>query len=139
MNKRDDEAIQSGVAHVDEMEDLISGYSSTTRSSDELLTTPGSFGDLTSELVLSNLKLSMFVRDDLVTVRVGNALNGSQFYECSYGSIEEANDAMLNSGILSAEGIPNRRAVAGIEIKLGAITEAQLIEAGLKRQDISTL
>jgi hypothetical protein len=139
MNKRDDEAIQSGVAHVDEMDDLISGYSSTTGSSDELLTTPGSFGDLTSELVLSNLKLSMFVRDDLVTVRVGDALNGSQFYECSYGSIEEANDAMLNSGILSAEGIPNRPAVAGIEIKLGAITEAQLIEAGLKRQDISTL
>ncbi|MBW4045864.1 MAG: hypothetical protein HIU87_12835 [Acidobacteria bacterium] len=139
MNKSDEAAIQSGAARVDEVEDLISGYSAPRESSDTLTELPGSFGDVSSGIVLSALTLSMFLQNNRVIVRVGNALNGSQLYECSYPSIEEANEALLDSRILHPEQVADRSALAGIDITLQAITEGQLVDAGLKRRNVSTL
>lgn len=97
MNKSDEAAIQSGAARVDEVDDLISGYSAPRESLDTLTGSQGSFGDVSSGIVLSTLTLSMFLQNNRVIVRVGNALNGSQLYECSYPSIEEANEVLLGS------------------------------------------
>ena len=82
---------------------------------------------------LGNMMLSMFAKGQYVRVRVGAVHNATELYEHAYESAEEANAAMLDAGILTAEQVPDSGRVAGTAIEVHGLTAEQLESAGLKR------
>lgn len=88
---------------------------------------------------LGPMTLSMFEKGQFVRVRVGAAQNATELYEHAFASAEEANTALLEAGILTADQVPDSLKVAGTGIQLKAITAEQLEKAGLKRHLGSSL
>lgn len=82
---------------------------------------------------LGDMTLSMFAKGQYVRVRVGAAHNATELYEHAYESAEEANAALLDAGILTAEQVPDSAQVAGTGIAVHGVTAEQLESAGLKR------
>ena len=131
MNKAEQEAIESGAAHVDETEQLAHGYSSQPGDSELAGPTTGT--------PLVDDTLSMVQHGSTVHVRIGNVRNASELFEKSYDSISEANQAMLDSGILKADQVADVEELAGTGLPISSMTVEQLEEAGFIRKNVSTL
>lgn len=97
------------------------------------------FEDGPVETLLGDLTLSMFQQGSSVRVRVGSATASAELYEHAFESADEANTALLDARVLTVEQVPDVTAVAGTGIKLTGVTAEQLMHAGLKRQQVSTL
>ncbi len=139
MTNSADDAIRSGAQHVDETEQLTAGYSAP-RDVSALESEPEErLGQPPIETELPNVTLSMFEQGKQVRVRVGNAHNASELYEQIYASAEDANAAMIDGDILSADQVPDTTEVAGTGITLTGITTEKLTAAGLKRRGGDTL
>jgi hypothetical protein len=139
MTKPIDPAIRSGAARVEETEHLAAGLTvprdSSPASSDlEGETTPPAL-----ETELTDLTLSMLIQGASTRVRVGNPRNSSELYEHAYDSVDEANNAMLDGGILTPDQVSDLSKPAGKGIRLTGVTVEQLEAAGLKRRVASTL
>ena len=128
-----DENIRSGAARVEETEQLASGLSNPRENVREEIEDP------TLETALEDLTLSMFAQGSSTRVRVGNAHNSSEFFEASYETADEANNAMLDGGILASDQIPDMAKPAGTGIVLSGVTVEELLASGLKRHGTSTL
>ena len=76
---------------------------------------------------------------DGTRVRVGNAHNSTELYEHAFESAEDANEAMLDAGILTKDQVPDPTKPAGTGLTLTGITVQQLEAAGLKRHGASSL
>ena len=134
-----DDAIRSGARHVDQTEQL-SAHQSAPRDISALESEPEErLGQPPIETVLPNVTLSMFEQGKQVRVRVGNAHNASELYEQIYPSAEEANAAMLDGSILSADQVSDTTKPVGTGITLTGITAEKLTAAGLKRRGGDTL
>ena len=131
-----DPAIISGAQQVDQTEQLAHGYEATRDPGTSELNEEDS---APTETHLANLTLSMFPQGGSVRVRVGNSNASAELYEHAFPSADEANSAMLDAGILSAEQVPDINTPAGTHIELTGITVQQLESAGLKRHGASTL
>ncbi len=88
---------------------------------------------------LADLTLSMFTQGSSTRVRVGNSRNASELYEHAFNSVDEANRAMLDNGILVPEQVPDATKPAGTGIPVTGLTVEQLEAAGLKLRAASTL
>ena len=137
MIKNSNQAIQSGADHVNQTEQLAHGYSSPHDESAVELTEEEPFG-APVKTELANLTLTMFTQGASTRVRVGNAHNAAELYELAFDSPDEANNAMLDAGILSPEQVPDASKPAGTGIPLTGITLEQLQGAGLKRHEAYT-
>ena len=93
----------------------------------------------TPEPELADLTLSMFTQGSSTRVRVGNSRNASELYEHAFNSVDEANSAMLDNGILAPEQVPDASKPVGTGIPVTGVTVEQLEAAGLKRRAASTL
>ena len=89
--------------------------------------------------MLGELTLSMFQQGSSVRVRVGSATASSELYEHAFESADEANTALLSAGILTADQVPDIDQPAGTGIHIKGVSAEQLLSAGLKRHQISTL
>jgi hypothetical protein len=142
-NTPQDQAIASGAAHVEETESLAAGHSDPNPDPREISGTGAAREDDTAQSPLytemPGVTLSMFTQGASTRVRVGNAHNASELYELPFDSIEEANAAMLDAGILTPEQVPDPTKLAGINIPLTGITAEKLKAAGLKRHQSSTI
>ena len=139
MTNQNDEAIRSGAAHIEETEHLAAGLSLPN----DLPGTNSALEDRVHEPMLktelADLTLSMFTQGASTRVRVGNPHNSSELYEYAYESADEANNAMLDGGILTRDQIADMTQPAGTGIPLTGITVEQLEAAGLKRHGASTI
>ncbi len=132
-----DEAIRSGARQVEEAEQLAHGYETPANESIvEVAEEDG--GQAPVKTALAGLTLSMFEQGASTHVRVGNPHNASELYELAFDSPDEANNAMLDAGILTAEQVPDPSRPAGTGIALTGITVEQLEAAGLKRHNAYT-
>lgn len=132
-----DPQIQAGAAHVDETEREAAGLSAPADTANTPLEDRAGEPMLKTEL--ADLTLSMFTQGAATRVRVGNPHNASELYEYAYESADEANTAMLDSGILKREQVADMGEPAGTGIPLTGITVEQLEAAGLKRKGASTI
>ncbi len=132
-----DDAIASGARQVDQREELEHGYG-TPRDEAAAEVNEEDATDAPVKTELANLTLTMFTQGASTRVRVGNAHNASELYELAFDSADEANSAMLDAGILSAEQVPDVTKPAGTGIALTGITLEQLQAAGLKRHETYT-
>jgi hypothetical protein len=137
MTSPKDPAIRSGAARVEEAEHLAAGLSVPLGSQDEV--DVNEFTTQTPEPELADLTLSMFTQGSSTRVRVGNSRNASELYEYAFGSVDEANNAMLDNGILTPDQVPDPSKAAGTGIPISGVTVEQLEAAGLKRRAASTL
>jgi len=96
-------------------------------------------GEAPIKTVLGEVTLSMFVQGASTRVRVGNAHNASELYEYAFESAEEANTALLDAGVLTAEQVGDVAKPVGTGIVLTGVTVEQLEAAGLKRHGASTI
>ena len=139
MTKQADDAIRSGAQHVDQTEQL-SAHQSAPRDISILESEPEErIGQPPIATELPNITLSMFEQGKQVRVRVGNPHNASELYEQIYPSADEANTAMLEGNILSADEVPDTTKPAGTGLTLTGITTEKLTAAGLKRRGGDTL
>jgi hypothetical protein len=137
----DAQTIQSGARRVEETEHLASGLTEPRDVSIAELTPEerAQAGSDPLKTTLGDVTLSMFVQGSSTRVRVGNAHNASELYEHAFESTEDANDAMLDAGILTKDQVSDRTQPAGTGISLSGITVEQLEAAGLKRHGASTI
>ena len=138
MTNEQDQAIQSGARQVEEREHLAAGIEQPRDVAVEERE-PEAGTDAPVKTELGELRLSMFQQGQSVRVRVGNAHNSAEMYERAFESADEANSALLDAGILTAEQVPEVAELAGTGIVLSGVTAEQLEEAGLKRHGSSTL
>ncbi len=127
--------IESGARQVEAAEHMNAGLTETqdlSGDSDDVENGPVS-------TMLGDLTLSMFQQGSSVRVRVGSATAPSELYEYAFESADEANTAMLDAGILTKDQVPDVMQPAGTGIHLSGISAEQLKNAGLKRQNVSTL
>lgn len=139
MTKQADDAIRSGASRVDEQQQMSAGYSTPHDVSISESQPEDRAGQPPIETELANVTLSMFEQGKQVRVRVGNAHNASELYEGIYASADEANTAMLEGGILSADQVSSPTEIAGTGLPLTGITTEKLVAAGLKRRAADTL
>jgi hypothetical protein len=137
MTSPNDPAIRSGAARVEETEHLAAGLTVPRGSSGEA--DVNEFNTETPEPELADLTLSMFTQGSSTRVRVGNSRNASELYEHAFNSVDEANNAMLDNGILTSDQVPDPSKPAGTGIPVVGVTVEQLEAAGLKRRATSTL
>jgi hypothetical protein len=104
MTSPDDPAIRSGAARVEETEHLAAGLTVPRGSPGEA--DVNEFNTETPEPELADLTLSMFTQASSTRVRVGNSRNASELYEHAFNSVDEANNAMLDNGILTSDQVP---------------------------------
>ena len=136
MNPEED-AIESGARQVEQSEQLEHGYSTPhDDAAVEVMAEEPAGEPVKTEL--ANLTLTMFEQGSSTRVRVGNAHNASELYELAFDTADEANSAMLDAGILTAEQVPDVSRPAGTGIVLTGITLEQLQAAGLKRHNAYT-
>ena len=91
------------------------------------------------QTAMGALQLSMFTQGAQVRVRVGDAHNGSEMWEGIFATAEDANAALLDAGVLSAEQVKDSTEVVGTGVVLQGVTVEQMEEAGLKRHGVATL
>jgi hypothetical protein len=132
VTKSNEAAIASGAARVDEIEDLTHGYS-------EQDIPPAHPAGALGETNLTHETLSMFERGGVIYVRIGNARNSSEFFENAFDTIREANEAMLEAGILKADQIDDPEQLAGHETPLSGVSTEQLERAGFKQRRNASL
>jgi hypothetical protein len=137
MTSPNDPAIRSGAARVEETEHLAAGLTVPRSSPGEA--DVNEFNTETPEPELADLTLSMFTQGSSTRVRVGNSRNASELYEHAFNSVDEANNAMLDNGILTSDQVPDPSKPAGTGIPVTGVTVEQLEAAGLKRRATSTL
>jgi hypothetical protein len=137
MTSPNDPAIRSGAARVEETEHLAAGLAVPRGSAEEA--DVNEFNTETPEPELADLTLSMFTQGSSTRVRVGNSRNASELYEHAFNSVDEANNAMLDNGILTSDQVPDPSKPAGTGIPVTGVTVEQLEAAGLKRRATSTL
>jgi hypothetical protein len=137
MTSPNDPAIRSGAARVEENEHLAAGLTVPRGSPGEA--DVNEFNTETPEPELADLTLSMFTQGSSTRVRVGNSRNASELYEHAFDSVDEANNAMLDNGILTPNQVPDPSKPAGTGIPISGVTVEQLERAGLKRRATSTL
>jgi hypothetical protein len=137
MTSPNDPAIRSGAARVEENEHLAAGLTVPRGSPGEA--DVNEFNTETPEPELADLTLSMFTQGSSTRVRVGNSRNASELYEHAFNSVDEANNAMLDNGILTSDQVPDPSKPAGTGIPVTGVTVEQLEAAGLKRRATSTL
>ena len=137
MTSPNDPAIRSGAARVEEAEHLAAGLTVPRDSPGEA--DVNEFNTETPEPELADLTLSMFTQGSSTRVRVGNSRNASELYEHAFNSVDEANNAMLDNGILTSDQVPDPSKPAGTGIPVTGVTVEQLKAAGLKRRAASTL
>jgi hypothetical protein len=137
MTSPNDPAIRSGAARVEEAEHLAAGLTVPRGSPAEA--DVNEFNTETPEPELADLTLSMFTQGSSTRVRVGNSRNASELYEHAFNSVDEANNAMLDNGILTSDQVPDPSKPAGTGIPVTGVTVEQLKAAGLKRRAASTL
>ena len=138
MTNEQNQAIQSGARQVEETEHMAASLGEPADVSIEERE-PEEGTDRPVKTELGELTLSMFEQGQSVRVRVGNAHNSAEMYEHAFETADQANSALLDAGILTAEQVPNVMKLAGTGIVLNGITAEQLEEAGLKRHGSSTL
>lgn len=134
-----DPAIRSGAAHIEETDHLAAGLTVPAGSSTENLALEDRVDEPMLKTELADLTLSMFTQGASTRVRVGNPHNSSELYEYAFDSADEANNAMLDGGILTHDQIPDISQPSGTGIPLTGITVEQLEAAGLKRHGASTI
>lgn len=122
--------IDSGARQVEATEHLSSG-----------LTEPQNIGVNEGEVengpvatMLGDLSLSMFQQGSTVHVRVGNASAMSEMFEGIFEDANEANTALLDEGILSADRVPDRDQLLGTGVPVSGVSSEQLLRAGLKQK-----
>ena len=137
----DAQTIQSEARRVEETEHLAAGLSEPRDVSIAELNPEecAEAGAAPIETALGEVTLSMFVQGSSTRVRVGNAHNASELYEHAFETAEDANEAMLDAGILTADQIPDITQPVGTGIILTSVTVEQLEAAGLKRHGASTI
>ena len=137
----DAQTIQSGARHVEETQHLAAGLTQPRDVSIAELDPEerAEAGTPPLETSLGEVTLSMFVQGSSTRVRVGNAHNASELYEHAFETAEDANEAMLNAGILTADQIHDPTQPVGTGISLSDVTVEQLEAAGLKRHGASTI
>ncbi len=138
MTKQADDAIRSGASRVDEQQQISAGYSTPHDVSVSESVPENRSGQPPIETSLPNVTLSMFEHGSEIRVRVGNVHNASELYEQIYSSVEEANTAMIEGDILSADQVPDLGKLAGTGLPLEGITTEKLVNAGLKRRQATT-
>jgi len=134
-----DPAIRSGAAHIEETDHLAAGLTVPRNSSTDDLALEDRVSEPMLKTELADLTLSMFTQGSSTRVRVGNPHNSSELYEYAFNSADEANNAMLDGGILTRDQIPDVSQPSGTGIPLTGITVEQLEAAGLKRHGTSTI
>ncbi len=139
MTKPTDPAIRSGASRVEETEHLAAGLTQPRDTSVSESVPEDRVDEPALKTALADLTLSMFTQGSSTRVRVGNPHNPSELYEFAYGSADEANNAMLDAGILTRAQVSDPSQPAGTGIPLTGITVEQLEAAGLKRHGASTL
>jgi hypothetical protein len=137
MTSPNDPAIRSGATRVEETEHVAAGLTVPRGSPGEA--DVNEFNTETPEPELADLTLSMFTQGSSTRVRVGNSRNASELYEHAFNSVDEANNAMLDNGILTPDQVPDPSKPAGTGIPVTGVTVEQLEAAGLKRRATSTL
>jgi hypothetical protein len=137
MTSPNDPAIRSGATRVEETEHVAAGLTVPRGSPGEA--DVNEFNTETPEPELADLTLSMFTQGSSTRVRVGNSRNASELYEHAFNSVDEANNAMLDNGILTSDQVPDPSKPAGTGIPVTGVTVEQLEAAGLKRRATSTL
>ena len=88
-----------------------------------------------AETMLGELTLSMFQQGSSVQVRAGNPKSLAEMYEGVYKDATEANTALLDEGILSAEQVPDRDQLLGTGVAVSGVSSEQLLRAGLKQKN----
>ena len=88
---------------------------------------------------LGTMTLSMFEKGQYVRVRVGSPHNATELYEHAFDSIDEANTALLDAGILTKAQVPDPLQLARTGIDRQGVTPNKQEEAGLKRHRSSNL
>jgi hypothetical protein len=136
MTSPNDPAIRSGAARVEETEHLAAGLTVPRWPGEADV---NEFNTETPEPELADLTLSMFTQGSSTRVRVGNSRNASELYEHAFNSVDEANNAMLDNGILTPDQVPDASKPPGTGISVTGVTVEQLEAAGLKRRATSTL
>ncbi len=134
-----DPAIRSGAAHIEETDHLAAGLTVPRDSSTGDLALEDRVDEPMLKTELADLTLSMFTQGASTRVRVGNPHNSSELYEYAFDSADEANNAMLDGGILTRDQVPDLSQPSGTGIPLTGITGEQLEAAGLKRHGTSTI
>ncbi len=134
-----DPAIRSGAAHIEETDHLAASLTVPRDSSTEDLALEDRINEPMLKTELADLTLSMFTQGASTRVRVGNPHNSSELYEYAFDSADEANNAMLDGGILTRDQVPDISQPSGTGIPLTGITVEQLEAAGLKRHGASTI
>jgi hypothetical protein len=137
MTSPNDPAIRSGAARVEETEHLAARLTVPRGLPGEA--DVNEFNTETPEPELADLTLSMFTQGSSTRVRVGNSRNASELYEHAFNSVDEANNAMLDNGILTSDQVPDPSKPAGTGIPVTGVNVEQLEAAGLKRRATSTL
>jgi hypothetical protein len=136
MTKQD---IESGARQVEAAEHMTAGLTEPADVSIEERQPEEGLAGGPVETMLGDLTLSMFAQGQSVRVRVGSATAPSELYEAIFESADEANTALLEAGILTAEQVPDVTQVAGTGIHASGLSVEQLKTAGLKRHQVSTL
>jgi hypothetical protein len=88
---------------------------------------------------VAEMSLSMFRQGSQTRVRIGNAHNSSELYEGVYETADEANNAMLDAGVLKPEQVADAAEAVGTGVALSGVTVEQMEAAGLKRHGGSNL
>lgn len=120
--------IDSGARQVEASEHMSSG-----------LTEPGNIGvnegeveNGPAETMLGELSLSMFQQGSTVHVRAGSPGSIAEVYEGIYEDANEANTALLDEGILTADQVSDRDQLLGTGVPVSGVSAEQLMRAGLK-------
>lgn len=122
--------LESGARQVEATEHLASG-----------LTEPGNLGvnegeveNGPAETMLGDLSLSMFQQGSTVHIRAGSPGSIAEVYEGTYEDANEANAALLEEGILTADQVPDRDQLLGTGVPVSGVSSEQLLRAGLKQK-----
>ena len=134
MSNSQDEAIVSGARHVEETEHLASGLEQSVTVQDG----ENGIEEGPVDTELRDLTLSMFQTGDQIRVRVGSPYNPANSYEGVFDTAEDANNALLEAGVIEPGQVSQRTEMLGTGIKLSTTTAEKLVAAGLQRNHNAT-
>lgn len=132
-------AVASGAKKVEETEEMAAGYETPKDESIEERQPEDNLPGGNPKTELGGMQLSMFEKGSGVRVRVGDAHNSAEMWEAVFASAEEANEALVNAGVLTREQVGDGTEVVGTGVHLEDVTAEELEEAGLQRHGVSTL
>lgn len=139
MTDEQKKAAASGAKKVEEREEMTAGYGTPRGPSIEEVLPEDDLVKGRPRTALGRMELSMFERGAEVRVRVGDPHNVAEMWEGVFPSAEEANDALLDAGVLQQEQVGDGAKAVGTGLVLEGVTSEALEKAGLKRRGVSTL